>query len=171
MVLGSLAPLFVLWAIRGSHEIPDQWLITFCAACVIVPNGALFLRWHIASVQNDHRIVRARSSKDQSEHFLVYLFAMLIPLFGVDVGTARDAASVFVALLFIVFIFWHMNLHYINIVFALLGYNIFTVEASMSENDSGPSRTVVVISKRHSIPVGSQFDSLRLSNTVLIEKD
>ena len=41
----------------------------------------------------------------------------------------------------------------------------------MSESDTGPSRTVVVISKRHSIPAGSQFDALRLSNTVLIEKD
>ena len=163
--------MFILWAIRGSREIPDHWLIGFCFACVIIPNGVLFFRWHVAAARNDHRVVHARSSKDQSEHFLVYLFAMLVPLFGVDVGTVRDAASVLAALMFIVFIFWHMNLHYINIVFALLGYNIFTVEASMSENDTGPRRTVVVISKRHSIPAGVQFDSLRLSNTVLIEKD
>jgi hypothetical protein len=118
-------------------------------------------------------VLIARSSKDQSEHFLVYLFAMLIPLFGVDVGSMRDAASVFAAFLFIVFIFWHMNLHYINVVFAVLGFNVFTIEAATSGGDrpDAATRSVVVLSKRRSLPPDTELDALRLSDTVFIERE
>jgi hypothetical protein len=173
MVVGSLSPLFILLAIRGARDISDRWWLPFCLAFAIFPNAALWYRWHLADTNNDQRTLIARSSKDQSEHLLVYLFAMLIPLFGVDVGSIRDAASVFVAFLFVVFIFWHMKLHYINIVFAVLGYNVFTVEAATSRGDrvDAVTRSVVVLSKRHSLPPDTQLDALRLSDTVFIEKD
>ena len=41
MVLSSVAPLFILWAIRGNSLIPDRWFIGFCALMVIVPNAFL----------------------------------------------------------------------------------------------------------------------------------
>ena len=28
MVLSSISPLFILWAIRGNNLIPDRWFIT-----------------------------------------------------------------------------------------------------------------------------------------------
>jgi hypothetical protein len=79
--------------------------------------------------------------------------------------------SVFVAFLFIVFIFWHMNLHYINVVFAVLGYNVYTVEAATSAGmrTDAPTRSVVVLSKRRSLVPNSEFDALRLSDTVFVE--
>ena len=39
MVLGSISPLFIFWAIQGSSFIADGWLLAFCAFMVIVPNG------------------------------------------------------------------------------------------------------------------------------------
>ena len=100
---------------------------------------------------------------------LVYLFAMLIPLFGVDLEGIRDIAAAMVAFIFVVFVFWHMNLHYMNILFALLGYHVFTVEAATSS--TGASATgAIVISKRPTIAPETQLDTLRLSDTVLIEK-
>ena len=170
MVMGSLSPLFVLWAIRGTHEVirDDDW-IAFCLLGAILPNLVLFVRWRIAWRRNDHRVILVRSAKDQAEHLLVYLFAMLIPLFGVDLEGARDIAAAIVAFIFVVFVFWHMNLHYMNILFALLGYHVFTIEAATSTTGSSTSG-VVVISKRPTIAPDTQLDTLRLSDTVLIEK-
>ena len=31
MVLGSISPLFIFWAIQGSSFIADGWLVAFCA--------------------------------------------------------------------------------------------------------------------------------------------
>jgi hypothetical protein len=170
MVMASLAPLFLLWAIRGAANVPDKWWILFCLLAVIVPNLVLLARWRIAAVNQDHRTIIVRSAKDQSEHLLIYLFAMLIPLFGVDLGSVRVTASVLVAFLLIVFIFWHMNLHYVNIVFALFGYRVFTVEAAKSRDDHGATTTVVLLSKQHSIPPNREIKAIRLSNTVLIDR-
>ena len=171
MVMGSLSPLFVLWAIRGTREIPDKWWGSFCLACVIIPNLTLYWRWHIAHARNDHRVIIVLSARDQSEHLLVYLFAMLIPIFGVDLGGTRDIVAVLVAFAFIVFTFWHMNLHYMNVLFALFGYRVFTVEAATSATlGAKNSNTVVVLSKRPSIPPSTQIDTIRVSDTVLVEK-
>jgi hypothetical protein len=173
MVVGSLSPLFFLWAIRGARAIPDAWWSLFCLACAVIPNLALYYRWRLAHANNDHRIIIVRSAKDQSEHLLVYLFAMLIPLFGVDLGSTRDIVSVLVAFLFIVFIFWHMNLHYVNVAFALFGYHVFTVEAATSAAGGSheTTATVVVLSKRCAIPPSTQLDTIRLSDTVLVVKE
>ena len=171
MVVGSLSPLFILWAIRGARVVPDIWWIALCLSCAVAPNLALLYRWRRAVTNNDHRVIIAQSAKDQSDHLLVYLFAMLIPLFGVDLGSLRDVLSVFAAFVFIVFIFWHMNLHYMNILFALAGYQVFTVQARTStQNEASASRTLVILSKRHAIPPETQIDGFRLSDSVLIEK-
>lgn len=45
MVLCSFAPLFVLWAWRGSRLIPDRYFVTGCVALAVLPN--LFLLWRI----------------------------------------------------------------------------------------------------------------------------
>lgn len=174
MVVGSLAPLFILWAIRGGQGVvPDRYWLPFCALWAIAPNLILFGRWKVASRNNDHRHIIIRASRDQSEHLLVYLFAMLIPLFGVDLSGAREITAVFAAVLFVVFIFWHMNLHYLNILFAILGYRVFTVEAATSVGSTTdvPGRPIIVLSKRTNMPRGAEFDAIRLSNTVFFEKD
>jgi hypothetical protein len=172
MVIGSLAPLFILWAIRGARVVPDNWWIGLCLLCVIVPNLVLYLRWRVARTNNDHRVILVKTAKDRSEYLLVYLFAMLIPLFGVDLGGWRDIVAVFVAVLFVVFVFWHMNLHYMNILFAAFGYHVFTVEAATSSGaETKPdTMTVIVLSKRSVIPASAQLDTIRLSDTVLVER-
>ena len=170
MVIGSLSPLFILWAIRGTRDVPDKWWAGFCAFCVVAPNLMLYARWRIAHRRNDHRVILVQSAKDQSEHLLVYLFAMLIPLFGVDLGGLRDTIAVLVAFAFVVFVFWHMNLHYMNVIFALFGYKVFTVDAAAPAGRPASAGTVVVLSKRTAIASQTQLDAIRLSNTVFVEK-
>jgi predicted small integral membrane protein len=172
MVVASLSPLFILWAIRGAPGVPDKWWIPFCLLCVIVPNIVLFSRWRIAQSKNDHRVILVRSATDRSEHLLVYLFAMLIPLFGVELGGLRSVIAIFVAVIFVVFVFWHMNLHYMNILFAAFGYHVFTIEAATSSSSdiNAPTHNLILLSKRDTIKPSVQLDTVRLSDTVLVDK-
>jgi hypothetical protein len=43
MVIGSLAPLFILWAIRGAPRIPDYYWIAACVVLAVAPNLVLLL--------------------------------------------------------------------------------------------------------------------------------
>ena len=54
--------------------------------------------------------------------FNLYLFAMLLPFYSQDLGSWRYLGASFAALAFIVFLFWHLNLHYMNLLFAALGF-------------------------------------------------
>jgi len=71
MVVSSLAPLFLLWAIRGAPPIPDRYWIATCLALAILPNLALLWRWRVARRNNDHRVIVVAAARDQSEHLLV----------------------------------------------------------------------------------------------------
>jgi hypothetical protein len=89
MVVSSLAPLFLLWAIRGAPLISDCYWVTGCLALAIVPNLVLLWRWRAARLRNDRRVIVVASARDQSDHLLVYLFAMLLPLYSVTLGEIR----------------------------------------------------------------------------------
>ena len=134
MVLSSLSPLFILWAVRGNELIPEFYFIIACALMVVVPN--VFLQWRIwkARKDNDKRELTAGTLENHRSHILSYLFATLLPFYREELSTCRDLAAMIVALVFIVFLFWRLNLHYINIFFALRGYQVFTVSSPQDGN-------------------------------------
>jgi hypothetical protein len=170
MVVSSLAPLFLLWAIRGAPPISDCYWVTGCLALAIVPNLALLWRWRSARRNNDHRVIVVASARNQSDHLLVYLFAMLLPLYSVNLGNDRELYAVAAAFAFIVFLFWHMNLHYMNIAFAALGYRVYTTE--MKGRGGAGGETVILLSKQTSPPpAGTLIDGLRISDTVFVQKE
>ena len=123
--------------------------------------------------QND-KTITVHSAKDQREHLLTYLFAMLIPLFDANLGGYRDLIAIFVALLFVLFLFWHMRLHYMNLLFAMFGYRIFTVEAvsgtETADSDSSRLVTYAVLSKRHNLAAGKPLKGWRLGGNVLVDQ-
>jgi hypothetical protein len=164
MIVSSLSPLFLLWAIRGVKPFPDKQLVPACVLLIVVPNFALILRIWIAKRRKDIRTIAIKVADDPRDHLLVYLFAMLIPLIDANIGSPRDSAATIVALLLVIFLFWHLNLHYMNVLFAILGYRVFTVR------DDDGSQVFVVLSKRASLPPQSSLRVYRLSNTVYIEQ-
>ncbi len=170
MVLSSISPLFILWAIRGNCLVPDDYFVGFCAFMVIVPNAFLWLRIHIATKQEDKTELVVGKADDHRDHILVYLFAMLLPFYSENLGTWRDFASVLAALAFIVFLFWHLNLHYMNLLFAALGYRVFTVYPPADENRLSGKSSVVLITPRTNLPSGERLIAFRLSNTVYLER-
>lgn len=171
MVLSSISPLFILWAIRGNSLIPDRYFMGGCALMVILPNLFLWLRIRIARKQNDKRTITVGTADDHRDHILVYLFAMLLPFYSADIGTWRDFVATLAALVFIVFLFWHLNLHYMNIVFALRGLRVFTVYPPADGNLMTAKTRHALITRRVSLATGEQVAAYRLSDTVYLEAD
>lgn len=171
MVLSSISPLFILWAIRGNGLIPDRYFIGFCALMVIVPNAFLWLRIWMAKKQADKRELTVGTADDHRDHILVYLFAMLLPFYSEDLESWRYLGASLAALAFIVFLFWHLNLHYMNLLFAALGYRVFTVYPPADGNKFSGKTHQAVITRRVSLSHGDRVVAYRLSDTVYLEVD
>jgi len=152
MVLASLSPLFLLWAVRGISGIPDSVLIPVCISFIVLPNLVLCGRLFFARKTRDVQIKTVGTAEDHRDHLLVYLFAVLLPLWNTGLDGVRNLAAAIVALAFIIFLFWHLNLHYMNIVFAML------------------DEVFVLITKRSSLPAGSELSAYRISNHVFWEE-
>ena len=171
MVLSSISPLFILWAIRGNSLIPDRYFVAGCALMVIVPKAFLWFRIRTAKKQNDKRTIMVGTADDHRDHILVYLFAMLLPFYSDAIGTWRDFSATLAALAFIVFLFWHLNLHYMNLVFAALGYRVFTISSPADGNSLTGRARQAVITRRLNLTSGEQLIAYRLSDTVYLEVD
>lgn len=171
MVMSSISPLFILWAIRGNSLIPDRYFIGVCALMVLLPNAVLWLRVRIAKRNNDRREVTVGTADDHRDHILVYLFAMLLPFYSEDISTPRDLAATIAALSFIVFLFWHLNLHYMNLAFAILGYRVFTVHSPDDGNPLTGKVRHAVITRRAILSPNEKLTTYRLSDTVYLEAE
>lgn len=169
MVLSSISPLFIIWAIRGSGLIPDQYFLILCGIMVFVPYAFLLLRIRTARKLEEKRELVVGTAEDHRDHILVYLFAILLSFYAADLSTWRDLAAALVAIGFIVFLFWHLNLHYMNILFAARGYRVFTIYAPTDTNVLADKSGFVLITQRVTIPPGQQLVAYRLSNTVYLE--
>lgn len=169
MVLSSISPLFILWAIRGTPIISDGVFISFCAIMVIVPNAFLLLRIRTAKKNNEKRQMVTGRTEDHRDHLLVYLFAMLLPFYTASLSSVRDFITAITALSFIVFLFWHLNLHYMNLIFAVLGYRVYTVYPPVDRNSLSGNSSWLLITQRGFLPEGEQILTLRISNTVYME--
>ena len=171
MVLSSVSPLFILWAIRGSSLIPDLYFVGGCALMVVIPNVFLWLRIRTAWKQKDKRTITVGAADDHRDHILVYLFAMLLPFYSTSISAWRDFGATVAALAFIVFLFWHLNLHYMNLFFALRGFRVFTVYPPTDGNPLTAKTRQALITRRVSLAPGEQVNAYRLSDTVYLEAD
>jgi len=169
MVLSSLSPLFIFWATRGIKLIPNCYFLAFCAFMVLVPNGFLCLRIGTARKLQDRRDLVIGDAEDSRDHLLVYLFAMLLPLYTMELDTWRALLTVLEALGFVAFLFWHLNLHYMNVMFAAFGYRVFTVHPPTDENPLSGRTSQVLITHRVSLSPGQHLVAYRLSDTVYFE--
>ena len=94
---------------------------------------------------------------------------MLLPFYTVNLRDCREFAATLLALLFILFLFWHLNLHYMNLLFAIKGYRVFTVTPDPTDRIGSPA-PFVILTKRIALPEREQIKAYRLSDTVFIEK-
>lgn len=170
MVLSSLAPLFLLMGIRGSSLFPELYFAMMCWALAILPS--MFLWWRVRTVRriDDIRPLVMGVTEDHRGHVLVYLFATLLPFYREDIETYRDLLAMCVALGLIVLLFWRLNLHYLNLYFAVRGYQVFTVSPPEDGNPYSGLENFVLITRRRRLREGDRVIAFRLSNTVYLEK-
>ena len=171
----SLSPVFLLWAIRGIDLIDDYYWIPACLAMFAIPTITLAVVQRYQTKIDNTQTITVVGVREEREHLLTYLFAMLIPLFDANLEGTRDLMAVAAAFIFVLLLFWHMRLHYMNVYFALRGYRIFTVEVELSTSVNNRVRktlkTFAVLSKRHYVPENDQLIGIRLGGDVLIDKD
>jgi len=172
MVLSSASPLFILWAIRGTTGkfISESRFLIVCLILIVVPNAFLVWRVLVARREHDQREIVVGRAEDHRDHLLVYLFAMLLPFYADPLADGRAFAAAITAIAFVVFLFWHLRLHYMNILFAIVGYRVFTIDASAGEENPHGSRSGwVLITKRVNLLPGDKLVGLRVSDTVYLE--
>lgn len=175
MVLGSMAPLFIFLAIRGVPVIdgqpltPDSWFVTMCLLLIGMPTGIIALRIYIAGKNQDTKELVIGSATDHRDHIIAYLFAMVIPLYQNNYASIRDIAAALAVLVFILFLFTYMNMHYMNLLFALAGYRVYTVETDSQGNPISGQCPMILLSKRHSLHAQQRITVRRISDTVFIE--
>lgn len=170
MVLASLTPLFVLWAVRGNNLIPEPWFILGCILFAAIPNILIVTRVIITVKRRDQRRLTIGAHEDHRGHIAGYILSMLLPFYRQDFDTCRELAAIFTAIAFIVFLFWHLNLHYMNFLFALFDYRIFTVQPAIDDNPYSGTTNYVLLTKRRNLATGSSIAALRLTNTVYLER-
>lgn len=172
LVWSSLSPVFILWAIRGTKAVDQHIFTVACMILFLTPTLVLWFFWSRAKAKNAVRTVTVVKAEDPKDHILTYLFAMLIPLFQSNLDDTRQLVAAVVAFGMIMFMFWHMKLHYMNFVFAILRYSIYTVKVYAGSGPDGPKMplTYVVISRRSAIPEGESLTGYRLGGLVLADK-
>ena len=167
MVLSSLAPLFVLMAIRGS----GAYFIAVCLLLAVLPSVCLWWRVQMTRKDNDVRVLKTGNTEDRRSDVLVYLFAILLPFYREDIGTCWDLFAMCLALGLIVFLFWRLNLHYMNLIFAVLGYQLFAVSPPDDGNPHTGRESFVLITRRKHLSEEIEVIAYRLSDTVYFEKE
>lgn len=170
MVLSSFSPLFILWAIRGTDLLPVWLFVSACLLLVLIPNAVLFARLLIARKQSDCRPLEVGAAEDHRDHVLVYLLALLLPFYSEDLDTWRAFSATLAAVVMVIFLFWHLNLHYMNILFAALGLHVFSISPPANASSLSGRDKLVLITRRRFLPEGTRATAYRLSNTVYWEK-
>jgi hypothetical protein len=196
MVLSSFTPLYILWIAKAVNtrfdsdynlnlaifEITVPFWVHFkvhnwhhnqiwfyiCLALIILPTSVLLLREWACKKQNDVREIIVTNYSDRSEYLLAYLFATLLPLYDAEFDEKKGSLALAIAFLFIVFLFFHMRMHYMNLLYALRRYNVFTVEASIGSHDE--TETYVVLTRKHRLSLNKPFLGYRISDNVIMEK-
>ena len=171
LVLSSFSPLFILWGIKGISLIPDVYFISVCGLMALGPTLLLLYRIHRAKENKDQRRLVLGKLDDRRYALLSYLFAMLLPFYRQDITAWRDFAAIVVALILIVFLFWHLRLHYLNLLFAMLKYRIYSVAGLADGRKRRDGGAWILITHRDVLLPGETVTVWRITNTVYLEAE
>lgn len=169
MVMSSFSPLFALWAIRGTVLFPDRFFVSGCVFLAVSPICFYLYRVHVAKAENDRRELVIGEPRDERSHLLGYIFAILLPLYQDNLDTIRGLTAVVVALGLVICLFWRLNLHYMNVVFLLFDYRIYSVSAPNDDNPYSGKEGFVLITRRTRLDSEERLKAYRISNSVYLE--
>lgn len=168
LVIASMSPLFILLAIKGLEPFFDHFLtFIFFLLLVIIPNLYFWYRIKQAKHNNDRKNISIHEYTDNKEHIVSYTFALLIPMYQSSIATQNDLYAALCALIFILFIFWHLDLYYMNFIMALFGYKIISIKGNPATSLYAVEH--VLITKRSNLNNLQNFSPLRLTDFLLFD--
>lgn len=167
LVLACMSPLFILLAIRGVAIIPFEIYFPTFIFLAFAPNCYLLFRMYIAKRNNDRKNITIHTFTDNKEQLLTYIFAMLIPLYQASFSSVNDLYSALCALIFIIYIFYHMELYYMNFWLALFGYRILTIDANPASGEYSVKH--VLITSKDKFAANSTITPLRITDFLLFD--
>lgn len=172
VVFSSLSPLFLLWAAQGATTIiRDLYFVPACLALVALPN--IYLWWRVWRARREENLqeLTIGSAEDHRTRLLFYLFVVLLPFYGITFDTWRALLPAAMIVVFIVFIFWHLNLHYINIFFEVFGYHVYSIDVPDAVNPADERQNFVLITKRNRVQDNKELTAYYLSANVYFESE
>ena len=91
---------------------------------------------------------------------------MSVKIAGLMTMKIDNLAAILGALVLIIFVFWHLNLHYVNVLLAVFGWRIFTVLPSQQSSPYANPIPFIIITRRQWLVPGSTVRGYRLSDTL-----
>ena len=164
LVIASLSPVFIIWAILGNEKIPDIYFIPTCLLFVLIPHFVILSRIRVAKKEKNFSTIKIHSAKDCKEQLLTYFLPLILPLMAVSFQSWRVFAATMVILAIMAFASWHLGIFYLNLFFALFGYRIYQIN-----NNECQSSNQVLISKRSCIHSGKTIKALQLGSNIFYE--
>ncbi|MYD85841.1 MAG: hypothetical protein F4023_11870 [Acidobacteria bacterium] len=168
-VLSSFAPLFVLWAVKGTSLVPDKYFVPLCIVLVLVPTWVLWRRIRVAREGPDQYELTLGPPRDQSQYLIGYLFAILLPFYRQHLESWRDLSALVLAVAFIVFLFWNLKLYHLNIVFRAAGYSIYAIGPRNDQDDLGRGGDWILLTRRKAVHMGCKVTAHRITDTMFID--
>jgi len=162
MLLGSLAPLFILVGIRGMDEVVSYellWIII--GLLLVIPFSILMFRLYLSKKNDDKYTINIEGNRLNKEYLFTYLFTVLLPLYSVTVTNKKEFFAILFAVFFVIFVLWNLNLHFINFFFAVKGYKVYT----LPKQDSA----ILLTTRNYLDDNLKTITAHRLSNSVFIE--
>lgn len=185
MVIASLSPLFLLLPLKyedickgfKSYEIVESMCqkdphgiivyISFVLIFIILPHVALIIRKKQAVQDTD--LLKIKSAEDRREHLLAYLFAVFLPLYQTDASSFPKLIALVISICFIIWIFFKLNIYYVNPYFTFRGYHIFLVRTQYTGVAGEDPRPAILLTLKSTIKPDDEIRAMRLSATVYID--
>lgn len=169
--LSSLSPLFVLWLIlRNPVPFNRFWFDIICMAMITIPNGVILLRWRIQTHHNNRTQITVTQFDDKSPDVIAYLLMLFFPFYTFQLDTLPRFSAVAAAFVSVVILLWRLEMYYMNLWFAIFNYRIYKVHGRQDANTFDRSQPYTVISRRRFIVPGDQIEVVRLSDSIVIER-
>lgn len=168
LVLSSMSPLLLPWAIRGTTLMPYWVFLCICLSLFCLFNSVLFYIYYRSCDDSNIRPIEVGRADDVRQDVIAYLFAMALPFYTADLDSGRNAAATGVAFLLVVFLFWGLNLHYLNLWIVVFGYHCLRVTSPDNQGRHSSAPSFMVISRRPTFRADSTVRGHMVSNTVLV---
>lgn len=171
LVLWALSPVFFIWAIRGSAVVNQMWLCGLAATTILLP--AMIFWWRLRQAKSsssggDIEELTVKRLTDRREHLLSYLFPLVMSSWEFDFKSPRELIACLCVMLFTGIAFWHLQLTYVNLWFAITGFRSVQVERNSSTNH--PLRPVILLTRCTRLSEGDTVDAYRVTNSLYLHK-